>query len=306
MPDDAPEGRARAPRPRWFGRGRTTWRWRAQEVLLRLACAGGWPATLAHALHLQGRVRCVPHTFRLRGRRASAPPLRVAFASDFHAGPTTHPSLLAAACAELARARPDVLLLGGDFVSLHAGYVDPLVDALATIPAPLGRFAVMGNHDLVADDAYIARRLEAIGIEVLVNRSVRLAPPHDDLWICGLDDPTRGDADGEATLAGAEGTRLVLMHSPDGLLALAGQAFDLAFCGHTHGGQVALPGGRALVVPEGLLSRRFLHGLFRVPTPLDAPDARLLVSRGVGCSGVPVRLFAPPEVHVCEIAGTGE
>ncbi|HEU4630658.1 MAG TPA: metallophosphoesterase, partial [Gemmatimonadaceae bacterium] len=232
--------------------------------------------------------------------------LRVAFASDFHAGPTTHPSLLRAACDALARARPDVLLLGGDFVSLHAVYVDPLVRALGAVPAPLGRFAVLGNHDLVADDAYITRRLASIGVEVLVNCNVRLPPPHDDVWVCGLDDPTRGDADGEATLAGADGCRLVLMHSPDGLLALAGLPFDLALCGHTHGGQVALPGGRAIVVPEGRLSRRFLHGLFHVETPPDAPDARLLVSRGVGCSGVPVRLFAPPEVHVCEVRGSAE
>jgi hypothetical protein len=95
---------------------------------------------------------------------------------------------------------------------------------------------------------------------------------------------------------GAEGTRVVLMHSPDGVRAIGDRAFHLALCGHTHGGQVRLPWGPPLIVPRGRLSRRYASGRFEL-------GARtLLVSHGVGCSGVPVRTFAPPEVHLCLIS----
>jgi predicted MPP superfamily phosphohydrolase len=78
------------------------------------------------------------------------PPLRIAFASDFHAGPTTHPDLWAAACDALDRAKPDVVLLGGDFVVLEARHVDTLAKRLARVAAPLGCYAVLGNHDYYA------------------------------------------------------------------------------------------------------------------------------------------------------------
>ena len=285
---------------RLFGWAHLSLARRTSEVLLGLVYGEGWAAALAHRTGLQGSVGAAEHALHLCQRPADAPPLRVGFASDFHAGPTTHPALLRAACAALAEADVDLLLLGGDFVSLHARHVERLTGLLASVPAPLGRFAVLGNHDLWADDAFITARLEEAGIQVLTNRNVRLAAPHDDVWVCGLDDPTRGAPDAAAALHGAEGRRLVLMHSPDGLLALQSRRFDIAFCGHTHAGQISLPGSRLLVVPEGDLSRRYPSGHFQLD---DGGERQLLVSPGIGCSTVPVRLFAPPRVHICELRG---
>ena len=267
------------------------------QLLLARLYAGGWPAVVARRLGLQPDPRLRSHELRI-GRRAPLP-LRVAFATDFHAGPTTHPDVLRLACRALADARADVLLLTGDFVELHAKHIDELTPMLAAIPAPLGKFAVLGNHDLMGDDGYVAARLKEAGIELLTNRAHQLPAPHDDIWLCGLDDPTRGVAEAQCALDGVPGTRLVLMHSPDGLLAIGDRRFELAFCGHTHGGQVALPGGEPLVVPEGRLSRRFLRGLYHL-----GPDGRrmLLVSAGIGCSTVPVRLFARSEVHLVTVA----
>lgn len=256
----------------------------------------GWAARLASRVGLQGTVRTRTHRFAL-ARPGGAPSLRLVFASDFHAGPLTHPGVIDDACRAIAGARPDLLLLGGDFVYRRARDVDVLAERLACIEAPLGRYAVLGNHDYLGEAAHIVRRLERAGIELLTNRATRLPPPHDDVVVCGLDDALLGDPDAQAALHDAEGTRLVLMHSPDGLLALGDAPFALAFCGHTHGGQVALPFGIPLVLPTGRLVRRYAHGIFDLPRN----GARLLVSRGVGCSGVPVRLFAPPEIHVCEI-----
>jgi predicted MPP superfamily phosphohydrolase len=134
---------------------------------------------------------------------------------------------------------------------------------------------------------------------MLTNRHATLAAPFADVTLCGIDDPTRGDPRADHAMDDVEGTRIVLMHSPDGTACIGDRRFDLALCGHTHGGQIALPWGTPLLVPGGPLNRRYCRGLFH----LDGAGARqLLVSTGVGCSTIPVRAFAAPEVHLCLIS----
>lgn len=272
---------------------------RAFGRLMRRVFAGGWGPRLTYPLGLEGHVAVESHLFTAPRAASTVRPLRVAFASDFHAGSTTHPALLEDACRALAEMRPDLVLLGGDFVAFDATDVDVLVPLLRGIAAPLGKYAVLGNHDLVTDHEYVIAALARAGVEMLTNRNVRLPPPHDDIWLCGLDDPTIGAPRADLAFDGAGETRLVLMHSPDGLLAIGDQPFDVAFCGHTHGGQIALPTGHPVVVPRGRLSRRFCRGTFEV-----RDHARLLVSRGIGCTSVPMRLFSAPQVHSCVIVAT--
>ncbi len=276
------------------GRGRhyTKIRERVEDAL-RLLYGQGWPGALAYRFGVQGRLRVHEHAVAARG--VGARPLRVGFASDLHAGPTTDPRVHDEAAEALGAARLDVLLLGGDYVFLHAHGIERLAARLGRIPAPHGRFAVLGNHDLWADDRRITRALEREGIEVLVNRSVRLAPPFDAVTVLGLDEPWCGAPDASATFRDAGEVRLLLMHAPSGLLHVEERRFDVAFCGHTHGGQLALPGGRPIVVP-GPLSRRFPHGRFDV-----GASRTLLVSRGVGGVEVPFRTFADPDVLVCTL-----
>jgi predicted MPP superfamily phosphohydrolase len=210
----------------------------------------------------------------------------------------THPKLMAAACELLRDARPDVLLLGGDFVSMRAAHVEEIAPRLADIPAPLGRFAVLGNHDHAADARHVAARLEAVGIQMLTNRNAQLPAPFAHVWICGLDDTGCGDPDAERTLRGADGVRIVLMHGPDGLLVLENRRFDVAFCGHTHGGQIAVPPRNPLHLGKGVLNRAYWRGRFQVGAE---GRSTLMVSRGLGCTGLPVRLFATPEVILCTL-----
>ena len=271
------------------------------ERLYDLLYTGGWPSWLARPLGLQGRLHVTRHDLAVTARDARFPPLRIAFASDLHGGPGTHPATIRRAFRSLAESRPQLLLLGGDFVSFHARHVNGVVlDAIASIDAPLGKLAVLGNHDLIADDAYLVRRLESIGVRTLVNENVRLAPPYDDIWVCGLDNTEQGTPDGRQALAGATGLRLILMHSPDGLTALGGEPFAVAFTGHVHGGQFVLPGGKSLISSKGPLSQRYLYGgVFE----LGAPGERILiVSRGIGQGSLPMRFRAAPEVHVCDLS----
>lgn len=286
-------------KPRKFGRARhASAGQKAVDLALGMLYAGGWPAVVTNAVGLQGKLQLSEHVFRIRRLRSNAPVLRVAFASDFHAGPTLHRRLLADAMSALEQARVDVLLLGGDFVSFHAKYVDRLIAGLRQVRAPFGKFAVLGNHDLLADDEHIVRQLRDADITVLINANARLVAPHDDIWVCGLDDWNEGAPDAEAALRGADGTRLLLMHQPDGLMVMKGFEFDAAFCGHVHGGQFLTGNRKPTIRHKGPISTLYMHGgVFNVG-PRRVP---VLVSRGIGTSTLPVRRHADPQVHICQL-----
>jgi predicted MPP superfamily phosphohydrolase len=120
------------------------------------------------------------------------------------------------------------------------------------------------------------------------------------LWVCGLDNTEQGTPDGAKALAGADGLRLILMHSPDGLTALGDVPFAMAFTGHVHGGQFVLPGGKSLISAKGPLSQRYLYGgLFELGRP---GERVMLVSRGIGQGSLPMRFRADPEVHLCTLS----
>jgi uncharacterized protein len=241
---------------------------------------------------LQRPVRVVHHRVAAPGWPVGQPPLRVAFISDLHAGPTTHPSLLDEAFERLVAARADVVLLGGDYVFLHAHYIDQIADRLRAVHAPLGIYAVMGNHDLWADDAAIARSLTAAGARVLVNERAELRP---GVALYGMDDPWTGTRAVGPLFEDTDHARILLVHAPEAMMDHADEPFDVAFCGHTHGGHIALPGAIPIVVP-GPLSRRYAHGRHEV-----GGGRALLVSRGIGSSEVALRTFADPDILVVDL-----
>lgn len=290
-------------KPRWFGRARhANFRKKAIDVTLGLLYSGGWPAVVTRAIGLQGTLQVAEHVFSVERRNRNAPVLRVVFASDFHAGPTLHSHLLREVLAAITDSRADLVLLGGDFVSFHARHVDKLLDSLAAMHPPLGKFAVLGNHDLLGDDQYITQRLEGVGVRVLVNENVRLAPPHDDVFVCGFDDWDEGLPDADKTFAGADGTRIVLAHQPDALLAIGDRPFDIAFMGHVHGGQFLLRNREPAIRHRGPVSKLYMHGgVFHA----GSKDAPVLVSRGIGTSTLPARRQADPQVHICRLVPKG-
>jgi len=169
-----------------------------------------------------------------------------------------------------------------------------LVAELARLHAPLGVLAVWGNHDrsrFRRMDAFAAA-LEGAGIRVLVNEGVAVRA---DLHVAGLDDFRVGRPDLEATLAGrpATGTTLLLSHNPD-VLPTVPLDVGLTLSGHTHGGQVVLPGVGALYT-SSQYGDRFLAGWVEGP-------ARGYVSRGLGVSSLPVRVNCPAELTVLDLA----
>jgi predicted MPP superfamily phosphohydrolase len=284
---------SRKRRPYDVGHGRL-------ESVLRVLYAGGWPAKVWRFFPGATRVRLERHELTV-GREPGRPPLTLAFGSDFHLGPTTAKQTLDNAFALLREARPDVLLLGGDYVFLGAtqSRVRELNDRVATVPADL-KIAVLGNHDFWARPARLEVALSAAGTITLVNEALRLPPPHDDVGVAGLDDPFTSLDEGDFAsrqaavdqalekIADAR-VRIVLCHSPDGLSWVRGRGVHLLLCGHTHGGHVALPGYRPLYVPSPV-GKTYPYGRHEVD------GTTLFVSRGVGGSIVPFRTWAPPDV----------
>jgi predicted MPP superfamily phosphohydrolase len=268
--------------------------WLTEHALRRLYFAS-WPARLWALVPGRTHVRLLEQDLPL-GRRGR-PPLRLAFASDLHIGPTTPREVLDNAFTLLARARADVLALGGDYVFLGAMHhrVAELKQRVMSVPAAL-KVAVLGNHDFWARPERIADAFSEAGVELLINRALRLPPPHDDLALVGLDDPLTGRAAAEAVAPVADVPyKLAICHSPDGLYALAQTDVNLLLTGHTHGGAICLPGYRPIVMPSRA-GRLYPYGRHQVN------GLTLFVSRGVGGSLVPVRAWAPPDVVVFTIS----
>ena len=283
------------------GRGTAyTRRYGVLESILRFAYAFDWPARAWGLVPRSTDVEVVRRTLPLlpkRAGRSADARLRLGFASDLHFGPTTPRRTLERARALLCEARPDVLLLGGDYVFLGPtrARMAALEAWVAAIPART-KLAVLGNHDLWTEHAHVEAALHRGGARVLVNDAVRLPAPFDDVAIVGVDEPWTGQPDGACAVraAGDAPLKLGLAHAPEAIPHLRGRGVSMLLCGHTHGGMVALPGARPLVV-YGEWGRRFPHGVHRVD------DLDLFVSRGLGGVEIPVRTFAPPDVGVFDL-----
>jgi predicted MPP superfamily phosphohydrolase len=269
----------------------------ATERVLNTLLLGGHVARLSYHLGGLGRVRVTHHSVTLDAGQTLPRPLRIGFASDFHAGPTTHPALFDDLLRAIEREQPDVLLLGGDYICFDSANIAVLRGFLRAARAPLGTYAAMGNHDIWNGREAVEAALRAAGVAVLVNRSATLAAPFDMVSICAIDDPWTGRPALDAAFTDAAPVRIFLTHSPDGVTLLDGRHYDVALAGHTHGGQIAAPGGRPLFHPSGPASRDFSYGRYAIPG-----NGPLLVSCGVGCSGVPLRLNADPELVICTLS----
>jgi predicted MPP superfamily phosphohydrolase len=263
---------------------------------LDAALLRGLFAKWSYRFGFHGRFTVSTHEVRVTAEDKLPRPLVVAFASDLHAGPATHPKVFTTLLDELTARAPDVVLLGGDYVSSNAKQIDVLCEALSRCHPPLGKYGVLGNHDLWTDDSHIVRQLSGAGVEVLVNQSRSLPPPFESVSVCGVDDPWTGSADLTRTFADAGPIRVFLSHSPDGLLLMNGERFDVGFAGHTHGGQIAFSNGTPLMSAGGPLSRQYGRGRFEIPG-----NGSLIVSRGFGNSTLPIRINADPELVICTL-----
>jgi hypothetical protein len=237
---------------------------------------------------------------------ADAPrsPVTVALLTDTHlSGPDNSPARMARIVAQINALKPDLILLGGDYIGDAKG--GATYDARASIApfaglrAPLGVVAVLGNHDSRSQKNQRAlsgadwqAAFARMGITLLQDGAVRRGP----LAIGGLQDVYTRRIDLPATLAAmarVRGAPLILSHGPDVFPALP-DAPSLTLVGHTHCGQVALPFAGIVYVPSKY-GTRYACGLYR-------DGARtMIVAGGVGTSGLPIRMLAPPDIWLITV-----
>ena len=218
--------------------------------------------------------------------------LTLLFISDIHAGPFLSVASLRDALRRLGDLHADVVIHGGDLSTSNVEEAALHAEALTELKAPLGRFAVFGNHDHYTKDAAgIAALYDRCGIRLLNNDAVALERGGTRLALAGIDDWNFGKPDLDAALRKAESVAprspvVLLSHNPDAFLQAAARGIALTLSGHTHGGQVRIPGRPVLV----RMSRyRLDEGRY------ERGASQLVVSRGLGVSGIPLRLFCPPE-----------
>jgi predicted MPP superfamily phosphohydrolase len=219
--------------------------------------------------------------------------LRIALLTDIH-----HSLLVSAEDVQTAvrltlDQRPDLIVLGGDYVTLSdRAFIDPVAELLAPLHAPHGVFAILGNHD---DDKDMPAALSRQGFAVLRDQRTRLTLRGESLDVAGIRFWTRRPADIARVLRNAHDTVLLLAHDPRRLTEAANLNVAAVLSGHTHGGQVVLPGVGAVA------KARFpiLAGLGR------RENTSIFVSRGIGTVYVPMRINCPPEVALVTLARRG-
>ena len=293
------------------------------RLLASLAAAGA--ATTAYGVVIE------PY-YRLRATRYALTPanwpsglsLRLAVVADLHiCDPWMNLARVEKIVAMTNSIGADCILLPGDFVGTHKFQtpVPPALwsRALAKLSAPLGVHAVLGNHDWWSDHeamqrgggpTWVGKALEDAGIKLYENDALRLEKNGLPFWLAGLGDqiafvpvrswrhPVRGIDDLPATMAKITDDAPVIMmiHEPDAFPRIAPRV-ALTIAGHTHGGQVA-PFGWRPIVPSRYRAR-YAYG------HIVEENRHLVVSGGLACSMLPVRIGVPPEIVVIDIGHGG-
>jgi predicted MPP superfamily phosphohydrolase len=223
--------------------------------------------------------------------------LRIGFVTDTHVGPFITPDDLARATKLVADEHPDLILLGGDYVSESPRFTTSAVEVLWELvrEAPLGGFAVLGNHDLSVSQRRVEQVLNNTGIPVLRNKSASIKYGGDQLWIAGIDEYLLGDPDPVATFSQvpAGAAAIALWHEPEYAEQATAQGAFLQLSGHSHGGQIRIPGVGPVGLPVG--GKRHIIGMN------NAGGMPIYTARGVGVYRPPLRFNCPPEVTIVSL-----
>lgn len=234
-------------------------------------------------------------TVALRGMPPSAPPIRVVQLSDIHIRPRFSAADVRRAVEIANSLQPDLAVLTGDFAYHDAGLVFDAAVELGRLSARLGRFAVLGNHDYWTDAQVVSEALTRNGIDLLTNTATQV-DRDTGLWLGGVDDAWAGQPDLARALELIPETApaVLLCHEPDFADNVPAR-IGLQLSGHTHGGQVRIPGLGAPLLP--MLGVKYHIALNQ------AAETLVYVNRGLGVINPPVRFNCPPEITLVMLKG---
>jgi uncharacterized protein len=221
----------------------------------------------------------------------------IAFLTDLHLGPFISAEFIAGIVRTTKLLDPDIIVLGGDYSHRDGKYIAPCFELLAHLSAPLGVFGVLGNHDYAHGHAETREGFRRAKITELTNRNTAVTLKGEKLILAGVDDMWYGKVQVAKALEGVTANDAVIMlsHNPDVAETMTDTRVGLMLSGHTHGGQIAIPGYGAPMVPSRY-GRKYAHGL------ADGPTTQVYTSAGTGMSVLPVRANCRPEITVITLA----
>ena len=196
--------------------------------------------------------------------------------------------------------RPDLIVQTGDMIDISPSYIPAYVRAFRDLQAPLGVVTVLGNHDRYTGESEVIRGCRDAGQVFVQNGCHVIERSGATLALLGIDDPHNwtaddpqtGDLDAALTAAPPGAFRVLLAHRPGAWDSAAPRGIPLTLAGHIHGGQLYLP---LIGWSPGRLITKYVMGHFQ------RGASQLYVSRGIGVVGVPIRVFAPPEIELFEL-----
>lgn len=218
---------------------------------------------------------------------------RIAHLSDLHIGSLTAQSTIDEWVEKTNAAKPDLVVLTGDYVTNGTDFHAAIASALGRLRARDGVYASMGNHDYFGDGEPLLGLLQGEGVEVLRNRGAILRRDDSSMYLAGIDDTWTRRADLELALRErpSETTTVLLAHDPSTFDEAHGLDVDLVLSGHTHGGQVAVP-FLARKISLSYLAHRFHLGIYK------RGRSTLYVHPGLGTTGVPIRVGVAPTIAI--------
>ncbi|MBO2943846.1 metallophosphoesterase [Paenibacillus sp. F411] len=223
--------------------------------------------------------------------------MKIVHFSDLHLGFPLWSDKTGKVVEMILQEKPDLIVFTGDMVDGRAQALDGSLEALSRLQAPLGVLSILGNHDYENADDLVSKQASA-GFTVLRNSHVLLERRGKVIAVAGLEDWLEGTPDAEQALQGIpEGMyTLMLMHEPDYAGIVSTYPVDLQLSGHSHGGQIRLPGIGEVVTPPGAL--RYVQGLYNV----GERGMPLYVNRGLGTTRLPMRFLCRPEITVLTLS----
>ncbi len=261
-----------------------------------VATTGAVSAVTAYGLYEAAHVRVDRQTVPVANLPPAFAGMTVGVLADLHHGPWVSLDFVREVVRRANSLRPDLFALVGDYGhrGTHAEEdIPPCLGELANLRAPLGIFAVPGNHDMGQGGKVYHDTIVATSLTDLTNRHQIVQRGSDRLWLAGVDDLWWGKPDLPRALAGIpDGSAVVLLsHNPDFAESRPNSRVGLILSGHTHGGQVYLGEAGTRWVPSryGMKYRRGL---------VSGPKSPVFVSRGLGEAGVPLRVNSPPEINL--------
>lgn len=261
-----------------------------------LAAAGGLVSLtgVASATSQEGTVRERRIDLARQPQARPGRPLRISFVTDLHAGFFLPDGYLSEASRIVAAFKPDVILFGGDLVENELAFLEQTRTFFRDLTRLAPVYAVLGNHDSYVNPHAVVGFLSESGVRTLRGESVELSGPWGRFTLCGLRDWYEGPVSFDCLRGKDLASTILLVHNPQLGLRLPTDLVPwVSLCGHTHGGQMRLP---LVGAPVNQADRRIQAG------ENDIDGRRIIVSAGLGYSGLPVRLLCPPDVTNIVIA----